>query len=129
MKERPRRVGWGRPAVASPGPWTGPPGRPMIPVGPARSSRPIDRNAHTPRTTHPMTPAIRPIVAALALIGAGATPAPAAGFPWKSLAARPDDWYRGDEAARLAGNVLSHQSDRCDWPKNLDTSAAPYRGD
>ena len=75
------------------------------------------------------SPGIRPILAALALIGAGAADAPAAGFPWKSLAARPDDWYRGDEAARLAENVLSHQAERGDWPKNFDTSATPYRGD
>lgn len=75
------------------------------------------------------TRGIRPLVAALALIGAGASHAPAASFPWKSLAARPDGWYRGDEAARLSENVLSHQSERGDWPKNLDTSAEPYRGD
>ena len=31
--------------------------------------------------------------------------------------------------ARLAENVLSHQSARGDWPKNLDTSAGPFRGD
>jgi PelA/Pel-15E family pectate lyase len=74
-------------------------------------------------------PGIRPMVAAFALIGAGAADAPAAGFPWKSFAAKPDAWYRGDEAARIAENVLSHQSERGDWPKNLDTSAAPYRDD
>jgi pectate lyase len=72
---------------------------------------------------------IRPIIAALALVAAGAVDAPAASFPWKSFAARPDDWYRSDEAARLAENVLSYQSEQGDWPKNLDTSAAPYRGD
>jgi PelA/Pel-15E family pectate lyase len=74
-------------------------------------------------------PLIRTVVAALALIGAGAGNAPAAGFPWKSLAAKPAAWYRSDEAARLAENVLSHQTEQGDWPKNLDTSAAPYRGD
>jgi PelA/Pel-15E family pectate lyase len=73
---------------------------------------------------------IRPALAALALVGACAGEAPAApSFPWRTYAARPDDWYRGDEAARLAENLLSHQSDRGDWPKNFDTSAAPYRGD
>jgi pectate lyase len=72
---------------------------------------------------------IRPILAALALTAAGAADSPAASFPWRSFAARPDAWYRGDEAARLAENVLSQQSDLGDWPKNLDTSAAPYRGD
>ncbi len=73
--------------------------------------------------------AIQPVVAALALVVAGAADAAGAGFTWKSLSAKPDAWYRGDEAARLAENVLSHQSEQGDWPKNLDTSAAPYRGD
>jgi hypothetical protein len=72
---------------------------------------------------------IRPIVAALALNAAGAEGAAAAGFPWKSFAAKPDAWHRGDEAARLAEYVLSHQSARGDWPKDLNTSAAQYRGD
>ncbi len=72
---------------------------------------------------------MRSAIAAIALIGAGGADAAAAGFPWKSLAGKPDAWYRGDEAARIAENVLSHQSDRGDWPKNLDTSAAPFRGD
>jgi pectate lyase len=53
----------------------------------------------------------------------------AASFPWKTFATKPDTWYRGDEATRLAANVLSHQSTQGDWPKNLDTSASPYRGD
>jgi pectate lyase len=68
---------------------------------------------------------IRPILAVLVLIGASAADAPAAGFPWRSFAARTDDWYRGDEAERLGENILSYQSERGDWPKNLDTSAAP----
>ena len=72
---------------------------------------------------------IGPILAVLFLLVAVPSGAPAAGFPWKAFAARPDSWYRGDEAARLAENVLSHQSERGDWPKNVDTSAAPYRGD
>lgn len=75
------------------------------------------------------TRGLRPILAAILLIGADGPQSLAAGFPWKALSARLDDWYRGDEAAHLAENVLSHQADRGDWPKNLDTSAAPYRGD
>ena len=70
---------------------------------------------------------ILPIAASMFLIGAGV--APAAGFPRTFFAAKPDAWYRSDEAARLAENVLSHQSERGDWPKNVNTSAAPYRGD
>jgi PelA/Pel-15E family pectate lyase len=68
-------------------------------------------------------------ITAFALVAAGATNSWAAGFPWKSFAAKPDEWYRTGEAARIAANVLSYQSERGDWPKNLDTSAAPYRGD
>lgn len=81
------------------------------------------------RELHRMRTSIRPIVAVMAVAATLPGDSRAAGFPWKSLAARPDAWYRGDEAARLAENVLSHQSTRGDWPKNLDTSASPYHGD
>ena len=74
-------------------------------------------------------PIIRTIATTLSLIIAGATAAMSASFPWRTFAAKPDAWYRGDEAARLAANVLSHQSAQGDWPKNLDTSATPYQGD
>jgi pectate lyase len=74
-------------------------------------------------------PLLRPLVAVLALLGAAGGDAHAAGFPWKSLAAKSDAWYRTDEAARLARNVLSQLSDRGNWPKNIDTSVAPYQGD
>jgi PelA/Pel-15E family pectate lyase len=62
------------------------------------------------------------------LIGALAPGALAKSFPWKSYAAKPDDWYRGSEGTRIAENVLSHQSDQGDWPKNIDTSETPYDG-
>jgi PelA/Pel-15E family pectate lyase len=42
---------------------------------------------------------------------------------------KPAAWYRGDEAKRVAANVLSYQSDLGGWPKNVDTTAAPYRAD
>jgi pectate lyase len=42
---------------------------------------------------------------------------------------RSDNWFRGEEAARIAANILSFQSDFGGWPKNLDTTAAPYTGD
>lgn len=76
-----------------------------------------------------MMPTMRTILPALALFGASATGAPAAGFPWPTYADRPAAWYRGEEAFRLAENILSHQTDQGDWPKNLDTSSEPYRGD
>lgn len=40
---------------------------------------------------------------------------------------RGNDWFRSDEAKRIADNVLSHQSDLGGWPKNTDTSV-PYTG-
>ncbi len=39
-----------------------------------------------------------------------------------------DDWFAGDEAKLVAGNILSHQSDLGGWPKNTDTTA-PFAGD
>ena len=49
----------------------------------------------------------------------------AAGADWKGLLAKPDDWYRGPDGRAAVANVLSHQSPRGDWPKNLDTTARP----
>ena len=72
--------------------------------------------------------ALRPLAAAWAWL-ALAQAAMAAGFPGRELAAKPEAWYRTDEAARLAANVLSHRSPLGDWPKNFDTSAEPFRGD
>lgn len=40
----------------------------------------------------------------------------------------PDDWYRGEEARKIAANVLSWQSEAGGWPKNTDTDAKPYTG-
>jgi pectate lyase len=42
---------------------------------------------------------------------------------------KPDTWFATDEAKRLAAHVLSYQSDLGGWPKNVDTTAAPFRGD
>jgi len=41
---------------------------------------------------------------------------------------KPDDWFRGDEAVRVAANILSFQSDEGGWPKNTDTVSKPYTG-
>ena len=71
----------------------------------------------------------RATCAALALLlavpthGVGATSGPL------RYLARSDAWFRGEEAARIAANILSFQSDLGGWPKNLDTTAAPYAGD
>src|SRR6266550_9513394 len=42
---------------------------------------------------------------------------------------KPDDWYRSDEAKRVADNVLSYQAELGGWPKNIDTATQPYSGD
>src|SRR4029434_2615738 len=38
----------------------------------------------------------------------------------------PDDWYKSDEAKKMADSVLSYQSPRGAWPKNIDTATQPY---
>ena len=76
--------------------------------------------------------AIRTIVPRAGLAGlavlAAVSQAGAAGGPRQYLN-RSDDWFRSPEAARIASNILSHQSAEGAWPKNVDTTAAPYRGD
>ncbi len=42
---------------------------------------------------------------------------------------KPDAWYAGDEARKVAANILSYQTGLGDWPKNLDTTAKPYTDD
>jgi PelA/Pel-15E family pectate lyase len=42
---------------------------------------------------------------------------------------KPAAWFLTDDARRIATNILSYQSDLGGWPKNTDTTAAPYTGD
>ena len=42
---------------------------------------------------------------------------------------KPDAWFADDEGRRIAAAILSFQSDLGGWPKNLDTTAAPFTGD
>jgi pectate lyase len=42
---------------------------------------------------------------------------------------KPDEWFRGPEAARVAASILSYQSEEGGWPKNTDTTSEPYAGD
>src|SRR6516165_6661696 len=64
----------------------------------------------------------------LIVLVAWASPAPGAGGPQQYLR-KPDDWFAGEEARRVAANILSYQSDLGGWPKNIDTTAAPFTGD
>jgi PelA/Pel-15E family pectate lyase len=42
---------------------------------------------------------------------------------------RPEEWFRSREGSRVMGNVLSWQTVRGSWPKNVDTTSAAVRGD
>ena len=41
---------------------------------------------------------------------------------------QPEAWFAGDQAGRIADNILSFQSDLGGWPKNTDTAVAPFTG-
>jgi PelA/Pel-15E family pectate lyase len=41
---------------------------------------------------------------------------------------KPDAWFAGAEARRMAGHILSYQAELGGWPKNIDTTTAPYTG-
>jgi PelA/Pel-15E family pectate lyase len=75
------------------------------------------------RHPHAWTAALAPVVLLLAC-----PPATAASAAAKYLK-KPDAWFASDDAKRIAANILSHQSDLGGWPKNVDTTAAPYQGD
>jgi pectate lyase len=57
------------------------------------------------------------------------SPAARAASGTRKYLTKPDAWFATDEAKRLAANVLSYQADLGGWPKNIDTTATPYRGD
>ncbi|MBI5386213.1 MAG: pectate lyase [Verrucomicrobia bacterium] len=57
-----------------------------------------------------------------------ATTLAAAGRP-SQFSNRPDSWFTSEEARRVAANILSFQSELGGWPKNTDTTSAPFAGD
>ena len=48
---------------------------------------------------------------------------------WKDVRGKPAEWFQSDEAKAVAANVLSWQTDKGDWPKNIDTFDRPFDGD
>jgi pectate lyase len=64
------------------------------------------------------------LAAGLACLAVG----PAAAGPGEYLN-KPATWFAGDEARRVATNILSYQSEPGGWPKNVSTTARPYAGD
>jgi PelA/Pel-15E family pectate lyase len=66
------------------------------------------------------------VIAILFVLGQSASAT--AGPPQKYLK-KGDEWFATDEAKRIAANILSYQSDLGGWPKNIDTTAALFKGD
>jgi PelA/Pel-15E family pectate lyase len=46
------------------------------------------------------------------------------GVRWPNVFGRADEWYAGDEAARIADNLLLYQHTNGGWPKNIDMARA-----
>jgi pectate lyase len=64
------------------------------------------------------------------LIAVFAMPSASAAKPnWKSLNAMPSAWFKSPDGQKILTNVLSHQANAGDWPKNTDTTATEYKGD
>ena len=62
------------------------------------------------------------------LIGTAGS-ASAAGAGAAQFLRKPAGWFDGEDAKRVAANILSYQSDLGGWPKNTDTVTAPFAGD
>jgi len=69
----------------------------------------------------------RCVLTALVTVLLTTSAAHAAGGPARYLK-QPDEWFRTDAGRQITANLLSHQAPEGGWPKNLDTTAEPYRG-
>jgi len=49
--------------------------------------------------------------------------------PAEKLLEKPDAWFSSNEAQATLETILSWQTEHGDWPKNMDTTSKPYRGD
>ncbi|HEY8226507.1 MAG TPA: pectate lyase, partial [Pyrinomonadaceae bacterium] len=43
---------------------------------------------------------------------------------WEDCLKQTPEWYRSEEAARVADNVVSYQRELGGWPKNIDMAVA-----
>jgi pectate lyase len=80
-------------------------------------------NPHRLKQIQFMTSRFLLTIAAL-MLAAGSAHGGAKDFLKKS-----DTWFAGDEARKIATNILSFQSRLGGWPKNDDTTARAYKGD
>jgi PelA/Pel-15E family pectate lyase len=67
------------------------------------------------------------VLLAVAAIGLGERVAAAPRV--RDFLSKPETWFAGDEARRVAAAIVSHQSDAGGWPKNTDTVSRPHTGD
>ncbi|GAB6167355.1 pectate lyase [Thermostilla marina] len=51
-----------------------------------------------------------------------------AGTPAENLLKKSDDWFRSEAGREAIDNILSWQTARGDWPKNMDTTATAFSG-
>jgi len=65
---------------------------------------------------------VRCVIAVLSMCCSAALAGP------KNYLKKPDAWFGGEDAKRIAGNILSWQSDLGGWPKNVETAESPYAG-
>ena len=72
----------------------------------------------------PVSLALAVLLGLSALAGAQ-RPAGATSVPWARVLQQPDAWYGGDEARRVADNVLRYQHADGGWPKNVDMAMPP----
>jgi len=48
---------------------------------------------------------------------------------WGQYSKNPDSWYQSEEGIRIANNILSWQSPKGSWPKNISTTREPFAAD
>lgn len=48
---------------------------------------------------------------------------------WSRLLRQPPEWFRSTEGRTTTANILSFQTDRGDWPKNVNPASSPFTGD
>jgi len=48
---------------------------------------------------------------------------------WGQYSKNPDSWYQSEEGIRIANNILSWQSPKGSWPKNIYKNREPLAAD
>ena len=75
------------------------------------------------KTTHWMVMGLLCLFAAAMVFGAQGGKAPANTISWKRCLSQRGEFYSGDEAIRIADNVLLYQRENGGWLKGIDMAA------